>query len=87
MDLLDSNINDIANLAFVGSKTNKQISDQSPAAYRGTYSVSRLEAQLVRFDEWGDTADDFERFVEQRRAAIAADLNRFVGVDRRVSDA
>jgi hypothetical protein len=79
-DLQDSDINDIANYAFVGSTTNKQISDKTPSAYRLNYPVARLEAQLVRFEEWGDGADDFEKFIQQRRAAIAADLNVFVGV-------
>lgn len=79
-DLQDNDINDIANFAFVGSTTNKQISDKTPAAYRASYPSSRLEAQLVRFDDWGDGADDFEKFIQQRRAAIVADLNSFVGV-------
>lgn len=85
-DLQDSDINDIANYAFIGSTTNKQISDKTPAVYRGTYPASRLEAQLVRFDEWGDRADDFEKFIQQRRAAIAADLNVYVGINKGASD-
>lgn len=85
-DLPDSDINDIANYAFIGSTTNKQISDKTPAAYRAGYPASRLEAQLVRFDEWGDGAEDFEKFVQQRRAAIAAELNVYVGVDKGPSD-
>lgn len=79
-DLQDSDINDIANYAFIGSTTNKQISDKTPAVYRGNYPVSRLEDQLIRFDKWGDGAEDFEKFVQQRRAAIAADLNVYVGI-------
>lgn len=85
-DLQDADINDIANYAFIGSTTNKQISDKTPAVYRGNYPASRLEAQLVRFDEWGDRAEDFEKFVQWRRAAIAADLNTFVGIDKGSTD-
>lgn len=85
-DLQDSDINDIANYAFIGSTTNKQISDKTPAAYRSNYPVPRLEAQLVRFDEWGDDAEDFEKFVQHRRAAIAADLNGYVGLTKGPSD-
>lgn len=85
-DLQDSDINDIANYAFIGSTTNKQISDTTPATYRGKYPASRLEAQLVRFDEWGHGAADFEQFVQQRRAAIAADLNVYVGINKGPSD-
>jgi hypothetical protein len=79
-DLQDSDINDISNFAFIGSTTNKQISDKTPAVYRTSYPSARLEAQRVRFDAWGDGANDFEKFIQQRRAAIAADLNSFVGV-------
>ncbi|MDN5779293.1 MAG: DUF262 domain-containing protein [Humibacillus sp.] len=78
-DLQDSDINDIANFAFIGSTTNKQISDKMPAIYRTMYPAGRLEAQLVRFDDWGDGPDDFEAFVRGRRSAIAAELNAFVG--------
>lgn len=79
-DLQDGEINDIANFAFIGSTTNKQISDKTPAVYRSKYPAGRLEAQLVRFDEWGDGAGDFEEFVRQRRAAIVTALNAFVGL-------
>lgn len=81
-DLQDGDINDIANYAFIGSTTNKQISDKTPATYRKNYPAARLEAQLVRFEDWGDGAEDFEKFVQQRRAAIAADLNDFVGIEK-----
>lgn len=46
-DLPDSDINDIANFAFIGAATNKQISDKTPASYRADYPAERLEAQLV----------------------------------------
>ena len=82
-ELADSEINDIANYAFIGSTTNRQISDNAPAAYRVTYPLERLESQLVRFDEWGDGPGDFENFIQQRREAIAERLNAFVGVKPR----
>lgn len=81
-DLQDGDINDIVNFAFIGSMTNKQISDKTPATYRANYPAKRLEAQLVRFDEWGDGPADFEEFVRRRRAVIAAELNAFVGLPR-----
>jgi len=85
-DLQDGDINDIANYAFIGSTTNKQISDKTPAAYRLNYPTARLGAQLVRFEDWGDHPDDFEKFIQQRRAAIAADLNTFVGLQNEPAD-
>ncbi len=80
-DLQDNDISDIANYAFVGAKTNKQISAKSPATYRGDYPETRLKAQLVDFEAWGDSGADFEHFLEQRREAIVRDLNVFVGLE------
>jgi hypothetical protein len=80
-DLTDRDINDIANLAFIGSETNKHISAKTPAAYRHDYPASRLEGQLVRFDAWGDQAQDFESFVDGRRHAIVKALNLFIGTE------
>lgn len=79
-DLQDSDINDIANFAFISSTTNKQVSDKTPATYRVNYPAARLEAQLVHFELWGDSASDFEEFLRRRREAIAQDLNTFVGL-------
>lgn len=78
-DLPDSDINDIANFAFIGAATNKRISDKTPATYRANFPAGRLEAQLVRFDEWGDSPTAFDEFIRQRRMAVAAALNAFVG--------
>lgn len=79
-DLNDSEINDIANYAFIGSQTNKQISDKTPATYRANYPAKRMEAQLVHFESWGAEADEFEGFISARREAIATALNTFVGL-------
>lgn len=73
-------VNDMANLAFIGSTTNKRISDRSPEDYRWDFEVARLEAQLVDLSV-GGTADSFEPFIELRRGRIAEHLNRFLGLD------
>jgi hypothetical protein len=73
-------IDDIANLAFVGSKTNKMIGDKAPSVYRKDFEAPDLADQLIVFTEGLDTADAFERFVAKRRAAIALKLNQFLGV-------
>jgi hypothetical protein len=78
-DLSDAEVNDIANLAFISSQTNKEISDKAPAQYRADYPATALEAQLVRFTEWGDGGENFEHFKEMRRQAAVAVLNEFVG--------
>ncbi len=79
-DLVDRDINDLANLAFIGSKTNKSISSKTPAQYKHDYPASALEAQLVRFDDWGDQPTQYENFLTHRRAAIAQALNDFIGL-------
>lgn len=79
-ELIDREINDIANLAFIGSTTNKQISAKTPATYRHDYPSAGFEAQLIDFERWGAGSSDYEAFIDERRAAIAAALNEFHGV-------
>jgi hypothetical protein len=79
-DLESRTIDDIANLAFIGAKTNKDIRDRSPRAYSADYERGLLEAQLVDFENDGFEADAFESFVGERRKALAAELNRFLGL-------
>ncbi|WP_431862812.1 GmrSD restriction endonuclease domain-containing protein [Micrococcus terreus] len=77
-------INDIANLAFIGSTTNKQIGAHAPAQYSGTFDPQRLSQQLVDFSTGGE-ADGFEAFVHARRALIAGRLNEFLGTESQTS--
>ena len=79
-DIEGRDVDDIANLAFIGSKTNKDISAKAPAAYAGTYSKDQLARQLVVFDDHNSVPEAFEKFVEQRRALIAERLNEFLDV-------
>ena len=79
-DLTDREINDIANLAFIGSTTNQAIKAKAPSDYRHDYPKSALESQLVRFDEWGDKPEDYEGFLIGRREEIARALNAFFGL-------
>jgi hypothetical protein len=74
-------VDDIANLAFIGSKTNKLISAKSPSTYRTFFNSSDLEDQQIFFEQGLDTAKSFELFVSSRRAYIAARINKFLGVD------
>lgn len=73
-------IDDIANLAFISAKTNKEIRDRTPKDYAGDYPVARLEAQLVTFEDGTDVPEQFEQFCENRRAALAASINSFLGL-------
>lgn len=78
--LISGQVDDIANLAFIGSETNKIISDRAPHEYKTDFSAEVMGRQLVDFSHGLDAAEDFEQFITKRRAAIAARLNEFIGV-------
>ncbi len=80
-DLAQPVVDDIANLAFIGSTTNKRITDRAPSEYRTDFEGSLLSAQLIDFDGGLDEPASFEAFTEARRAAIARRLNTFLGLD------
>ncbi|GLC63083.1 hypothetical protein PLESTB_001978800 [Pleodorina starrii] len=79
-DLDARKVDDIVNLAFIGSKTNKEIRDRAPRDYVGEYPPERLAAQLICFDDNIDVADEFDLFVERRRKVLARHLNMFLDV-------
>ena len=79
-NLSSGQVDDIANLAFIGSETNKIISDRAPHEYKTDFSAEVMGRQLVDFSHGLDAAEDFEQFITKRRAAIAARLNEFIGV-------
>lgn len=71
---------DIANLAFIGAKTNKTISAKSPREYAAAFDSADLARQFVVVDSDTDEAAGFEIFLERRRKALAAELNKYLGV-------
>lgn len=79
-DVEPREVDDIANLAFIGAKTNKEIRDRAPNEYAGDYAASLLETQRISFTDGTDAPDQFERFVENRRALLATEINRFLGL-------
>lgn len=74
---------DIANLAFIGGKTNRQIRDKSPARYfPGLLEKSGpapFDAQCIPTD--GDllATDAYHRFLAKRRQLVSRRLNAFLG--------
>ncbi len=73
---------DIANLSFIGGKTNRQISDQAPRVYfpplikkagRATFDAQCIptEPELLELQS-------YEAFLSERRARITACLNEFL---------
>lgn len=74
---------DIANLAFIGGKTNREISDKAPADYlkkiiEGT-GREQLENQAIPTDLELLKPESYSDFLILRRTLIAQKLNEFFG--------
>lgn len=75
---------DIANLAFIGGKTNRQISDREPAKYfpevLAKSTSAAFDAQCIPTDSVLLSVSAYRDFLAERRTRIAARLNAFLGV-------
>ncbi|MGL4943415.1 MAG: GmrSD restriction endonuclease domain-containing protein [Thermoguttaceae bacterium] len=75
--------NDIANLAFIGGKTNRTITSKPPAAYLppliAQLGHGAFAAQAIPVDETLLDIDNYKAFLAERRQQIAASLNQFIG--------
>ncbi len=75
---------DIANLAFIGGKTNRQISDKDPRQYIPALldkgAADALAAQCIPTDQPLLGVDNYKAFLTARRAQVAKRLNEFMGV-------
>lgn len=74
---------DIANLAFIGGKTNRQISDKPPVQYfppliEKSGSVA-FEAQCIPIESSLLVVDAYKNFLSERRIAVSRRLNEFLG--------
>lgn len=73
---------DIANLAFIGGKTNRNISDKSPADYFPALiesaGQSAFDAQCIPTDPRLLKTENYKEFLSARRKLIAARLNEFL---------
>jgi len=74
---------DIANLAFIGGKTNREISDKAPADYLKKIlegpGVDQLKKQAIPTDLELLKPESFGDFLALRRNLIAHKLNDFLG--------
>ena len=74
---------DIANLAFIGGKTNREISDKAPIDYLKKIlegpGIAQLKNQAIPTDAELLKPEAFAEFLTQRRELIAARLNKFLG--------
>lgn len=74
---------DIANLAFIGGKTNRRISDKPPSDYLPQFvkqgGAAALTAQCVPTRLPLLDTDSYKEFLTERRRLIAERLNEFLG--------
>jgi hypothetical protein len=82
-DLDMPSTNDIANLAFIGGKTNREISDKAPSDYLKPFLASpnivQLEKQAIPTDIELLKPESFDKFLKLRREMITKRLNIFLG--------
>jgi len=75
---------DIANLAFIGGKTNRQISDREPSQYFPKLieklGLTPFESQCIPTDNDLLEVIAYKSFLTERRRLIAQRLNAFLGV-------
>lgn len=80
-DLDNKQINQIGNMAFIGSKTNKEISASAPSEYYGRFPKQHFDAQLINFSDGKDQPSNYEEFIDQRLEHIATRINKFLGLE------
>lgn len=75
-------INEISNLAFIGGKTNRSITNKEPKIYfeeiiqKGGQDT--LSLQLIPLDKSLWDISQFRKFLEYRRGKIAEEVNKFM---------
>ena len=80
---LPKEINDIANLAFIGGKTNRQIFNKEPAEYLEKEGLPKrgeeaLTSQLIPLDKKLWEIENYWEFLDYRRAEIAEAINAYM---------
>jgi hypothetical protein len=71
-------INDLANLAFISAKANRKISDRSPGKYFPEIGENQLRAHLVPIEEDVRTSERYPDFVRARRTLLAQAMNELL---------
>lgn len=78
----DGQINEIANFAFIGGGTNREITNKDPIDYLPKIVKKQgeevLAAQLVPLDTNLWEMNNYEQFLEYRRAALIEAMNSFI---------
>ena len=75
---------DIANLAFIGGRTNRQISDKAPAVYfpgiQATAGASAFSTQCIPTEAEVLVVEGYRAFLAARRRMITVRLNEYLGM-------
>ncbi len=76
-------INELANMAFIGGKTNRRILNKEPIDYLerevvATRGEDALTSQLIPTDRTLWELGNYRQFLEYRRSAIAKTINDFI---------
>ena len=77
-------INEIANMAFIGGKANRQILNKKPSYYLENEVIAKrgeeaLTSQLIPTDKTMWEIKNYREFLNYRRQAIADEINKFMG--------
>jgi hypothetical protein len=73
-----SEINDLANLAFISARANKMVSSRSPAEYFPEIGDDELRRHFVPLDPALRTPDRYPEFVAARRELLASAMTQFL---------
>jgi len=71
-------INEVANLAFISGRTNREILNKGPEDYLPKVEAERLEAQFIPLDENLWKLNSFEKFIKKRREKICEAINGYM---------
>ncbi len=81
----DREADDISNLAFIGGKTNRAISDKSPAKYFPPLlektGPATFEAQSIPTEDALLQVESYKSFLARRRESVTQRLNEFLNTD------
>jgi len=75
---------DVANLTFIGGRTNRKISDKPPSIYLADYlekqGADLLALQGIPADSELLEVEKFRAFLEARRVLLSEAINQFLNV-------
>jgi hypothetical protein len=75
---------DVANLTFIGGRTNRKISDKPPSVYLADYLAKQgpdlLSLQGIPAEPNLLEVESYREFLDARRSLLAAAINAFLGV-------